>query len=68
MPERHPSIKSAPHFDLGIALMREAVSPEIAEARDARLKAMKEAEAGWLRAQDKIAERATLARGANTRR
>jgi hypothetical protein len=38
------------------------VSPEIAEARDATLKAMNEAEAGWQRAMDKIAERASLAR------
>ena len=36
-------------------------SPEIAEARDATLKAMKEAEAGWQKAMDKIAERASLA-------
>ena len=34
------------------------VSLEIAEARDATLKAMKEAEAGWQRAIDKIGERA----------
>ena len=33
------------------------VSPEIAEARNATLKAMKEAEAGWRRAIDKIGER-----------
>ena len=36
------------------------VSPEIAETRDATLKAMKEAEAGWQRAIDKIAEYAGL--------
>ena len=36
------------------------VSPEIAEARDATLKAMQEAEQGWRRAIDKIAERAGL--------
>ena len=35
------------------------VSPEIAEARDATLKAMKEAEQGWRKAIDKIAERAS---------
>jgi hypothetical protein len=34
------------------------VSPEIAQARDATRKAMKEAEHGWQRAMDKIAERA----------
>jgi hypothetical protein len=43
------------------------VSPEIAEARDATLKAMKEAEQGWGRAIDKIAERASLTKGPNTR-
>jgi hypothetical protein len=41
------------------------VSPEIAEARDATLKAMKEAEAGWRKAMDKIAERAGLTKGPN---
>ena len=44
------------------------VSPEIAEARDATLKAMKEAEQGWQRAIDKIAERASLTKGPDTRR
>ena len=44
------------------------VSPEIAEARDATLKAMKEAEQGWRRAIDKIAERASLTKGPDTRR
>jgi vacuolar-type H+-ATPase subunit H len=34
------------------------VSPEIAEARDATLKALDEAEQGWRKAIDKIAERA----------
>ena len=33
-----------------------------AQARDATLKAMKEAEQGWRKAMDKIAERASLAR------
>jgi hypothetical protein len=36
------------------------VSPEIVEARDATLKAMKEAEQGWQKAIDKIAERVGL--------
>ena len=36
------------------------VSPVIAEARDATLKAMQEAEQGWRRAIEKIAERAGL--------
>ena len=40
------------------------VSTEIAEAT---MKAMKEAEAGWQRAMDKIAERASLTKGPNTR-
>jgi cysteinyl-tRNA synthetase len=44
------------------------VSPEIAEARDATLKAMKEAEQGWRKAIDKIAERASLTKGPDTRR
>jgi hypothetical protein len=44
------------------------VSPEIAQARDATLKAMKEAEQGWQWAIDKIAERASLAKGPDTRR
>jgi hypothetical protein len=43
------------------------VSPEIAEARHAALKAMKEAEQGWQRAMDKIAERAGLTKGPDTR-
>ena len=38
---------------------RDDVSPEIA---DAVLKAMKEADAGWQRAMDKIAERASLSK------
>jgi hypothetical protein len=37
------------------------VSPEIAEAKRATLKAMNEAEQGWQKAMDKIAERAGLA-------
>jgi hypothetical protein len=38
------------------------------ESRDATLQAMKEAEAGWLKAIDKIAERASLTKGHVTRR
>jgi hypothetical protein len=41
------------------------VAPEIAEARDATLKAVKEAEHGWQRAMDKIGERAGLTKGAD---
>ena len=44
------------------------VSPEIAEARDATLKAMKKAEAGWQKAIDKIAERASLTKGPDKQR
>ena len=44
------------------------VSPEIAKARDAAVKAMKEAEQGWQRAIDKIAERASLTKGPDARR
>jgi hypothetical protein len=38
------------------------------EARDAMLKAMKEAEVGWQRAVDKIGERASLTRSPLLRR
>ena len=40
--------------------LEQQVAPEIADARDATLKAMKEAEEGWQRAMDKIAERGGL--------
>jgi len=39
------------------------VAPKIAEARDATLKSMEEAEKGWQRAKDKIGERAGLTKG-----
>ena len=57
-----------------LARAREAVELAVAkhsikpEARDATLKAMKEAEQGWSRAMDKIGERASLTKGPNTRR
>ena len=59
-----------------LARAREAVELAVAkhniEARDAEqdatLKAMKEAERGWQRAIDKIAERASLTKGPDTRR
>ena len=59
-----------------LARAREAVELAVAkhniesspEARDATLKAMKEAEQGWQKAIDKIAERASLTKGPNTRR
>jgi hypothetical protein len=41
---------------------RDDVSPEIAEASAATVKAVKDAEQGWRKAIDKIAERASLAR------
>lgn len=44
------------------------VSPEIADARAATLKALKEAEAGWQRAIDLIDERAGLTKALDTRR
>ena len=57
-----------------LARAREAVEFAVAkhnikpEARDATLKAMKEAEQGWTRAMDKIGERASLTKGPITRR
>jgi hypothetical protein len=47
---------------------RDDVSPEIVEARAATLNAMKEAEQGWQKAMDKIAERVSLTKGPDTRR
>ncbi len=47
---------------------RDDVSPEIAKARDATMKAINEAEAGWQKAIDKIAERAGLTKALDTRR
>ena len=44
------------------------VSPEIAEARAATLKALEQAEVGWQKAMDKIGERASLTKGPNTGR
>lgn len=44
------------------------VSPVIAQDSEATLKAMKEAERGWHKGIDKIAERAGLTKGPNTRR
>ena len=66
------AILTAPTFlsglnDAELALVKhkveQHVSPEIAEARDATLKAMKEAEQGWQKAIEKIAERAGLTKG-----
>jgi hypothetical protein len=44
------------------------VSPEIAQDREAAMKAMKELERAWQRAIDKIAERASLTKVPNARR
>jgi hypothetical protein len=44
------------------------VSPEIAQDREAALKAMKELERAWQRAMDKIAERASLSKRPGIRR
>jgi hypothetical protein len=44
------------------------VSPEIAQDREAALKAMKELERAWQRAMDKIAERASLSKSPGIRR
>ena len=66
------AILTAPSFlsglsDVELAVVKhkveQHVSPEIAEARAATLKAMKEAEQGWQRAIAKIGERAGLTKG-----
>jgi hypothetical protein len=44
------------------------VSPEIAQDSEDMLKARKEAERGWQRAMDKIAERVSLTKAPDTRR
>lgn len=53
--------------DTEISLLRkkveQQVAPEIADARDATLKAMREAEAGWQKAIDNIGQRAGLVKG-----
>jgi hypothetical protein len=53
-------LKHDAEFALVNDKVEQHVSPEIAEARVATLKAMKEAEQGWQKAIDKIAERAGL--------
>jgi hypothetical protein len=79
--ERHVSdqrvasaVIGAPPFlsgltDAEVAVVRNRIeqhlAPEIAEARDATLKALEHAEQGWQRALDKIGERAGLAKGAD---
>ena len=49
-----------PLSDAEPSISLSGTSPGIAEARNATLKAMKEAEQGWQRAIDKIGERAGL--------
>jgi hypothetical protein len=44
------------------------IPSDVSGTRDAMFKAMKEAEQGWRKAIDKIAERAGLTKGADTRR
>jgi len=57
-----------------LARAREAVEVAVGkpniepEARNATLRALKEAEAGWQRAVEKISERASLTKGPNMRR
>jgi hypothetical protein len=55
--------------DADVAIVRTRVEqhvvPEVAKARDATLKAMKEAEQGWQKAINKISERAGLTKGAD---
>ena len=48
-----------------LAVAKHSIKPE---ARDAMLKALKDAEQGWSRAMDKVGERASLAKGPDTRR
>ena len=66
------AVLGAPPFlsgltDADVAFIQKRVeqhlAPEIAEARDATLKALKEAEQGWQKAIDKIGERAGLTKG-----
>ena len=68
------ALLTAPPFlsglsDAEMALVKHKVeqhiSPDIAEARDATLKAMKEVEAGWQKAITKIAEHAGLTKEAD---
>ncbi len=53
------------HEAVEFAVAKHDINPE---ARDAMLKAMKEAQRGWSRAMDKIGERASLTKGPITRR
>ena len=48
--------------------VEQQVSPKIAQDSEATLNAMREVERGWQRAMDKIAERASLTKGPDTRR
>ena len=54
--------------ELAVAKHNVEQDVSMAEARDATLKAMREAEQGWQKAIDKIAERASLTKAPDTRR
>jgi hypothetical protein len=54
--------------ELAMANLKQHASPEIVQDSEAALKAMKEVERAWQRAMDKIAERAGLTKGPDTRR
>ena len=68
---RHRKTLSRAREAVGLAMSKhnfERVSPEIAQDSEAMLKARKEVERGWPRAMEKIAERASLTKGPDTRR
>ena len=54
--------------ELAVAKRNCSTSRPRSPSSEATLKAMKEAERGWQRAMDKIAERASLTKGPDTRR
>jgi hypothetical protein len=56
---------SEPELELIKHKVEKYLGPEIVEAKAATLKAMKEAEVGWQRAIDKIAQRAGFVKGAD---
>ena len=60
--------RQAIEFAMGKYQVDQQVSPEIAQDSEATLTAMKELERGWPRAMEKIAERASLTKGPDTRR
>jgi len=60
--------REAVELAMGKYQVDQQVSPEIAQDSEATLTAMKELERGWPRAMEKIAERASLTKGPDTRR